>query len=347
MADADQAWSEFSTLMATSRQQVDELLRSAGASWEGLAAESARDGVTPLLQWADDAGTAGQASGVGLRQLIDAFAHTASAMPEPVEVIPSGFPENYVHLFGGLTDQDRQTRLAHEAKRRAVELMESYSTNAHSALSGLGKFVPPQAVTVRLGQARQADQAYEVIVTGPAADDRETANTGSLPEPQPAHNGDRATARTDDPTIRRAPDGHDGEPAATYAAETVTSADPAAEAAGRPDSRGLVGSSNGLAREGRLSGLPAPVPVPGAGPGGGGRHDGGAERGAGARFAARRMGAAGMGPAMVPATATRPDREEDREHTSPAYLVTDHDDVWGEGRVLGPPVVGDEGTHEG
>lgn len=326
LSDTERAWTEFNALLADSRQRLDELLRSAGVSWEGLSADSARDGVTPLLQWADDAGTAGQATAGGLRQVIDAFVHTASAMPEPVEVTPSGFPEKYVHLFGGLTDEDTQTRLAHEAKRRAIELMDSYSKNAHSALASLGNFVPPQAVSVGLGPV-QPDGAERVIATEPGAG----GTAEAWPESQPPSEGDdRTTARTGQPSTPHP------ERTLVQQAESVHSADPV----GRPDPP----SSGGFQREGRLSGLPALVPVPGAGPGSGGRHDGGAQRAAGARFAARK-GAAGTGSPMVPATATRRDREEDREHVSPAYLVADHEEVWAGGAVAWPAVI--EETREG
>ena len=55
LSEADQAWTEFTKLVSDSRRRIDGLMKLAGASWEGAAADSMRAGVTPLTQWADDA----------------------------------------------------------------------------------------------------------------------------------------------------------------------------------------------------------------------------------------------------------------------------------------------------
>ncbi len=348
LSDTGRAWAEFSALMIQSRQRIDELLRKAGASWEGLAGESMRAGVTPLAQWADDAGTAGEASGHGLSNVGDAFALTSHAMPEPVEVVPdSGFPSKIVHLFGGLTDQDRQTRLAHEAKRRAVELMDSYSSNAHTAVSSLGVFVPPQEISVQPEPVNHTsgggvNQAGGVVVTGPAGAAGPLREPVSRPAPE-ARSGAAPGARDAGESTRHQATPEGTGPTTTRELPGTTGTNPAAGQSGSGFPAG-AGFSSGL-RE-RLPGPPAPIP--GAGSGGGGRHDGGAQRAAGARVAAR-VGATGTGPAMVPAAAAQRNREEDREHTSPEYLVTDHDEVWDGTTVPSPPVIGaeEQGTREG
>lgn len=341
LSDTDQAWTEFSALMADSRRRVDELLRAAGASWEGVASTSMRAGVTPLAQWADDAGTAGRASGGGLQQIGDAFDHAAKSMPEPVEIPPdAGFPSKYVHLFGGLTDQDKQTRLAHEAKRRAVELMQQYSTNAHTAVSSLGVFVPPQEVTVRSGPFTFSGGAVVqhgngVITTGPVAGPESRApGAGGTQDPKQ----DKASR------ARRAPLVNASAETPEHATTSVAGATPPA-GTGRPEERvggGLPGAAgvsefSERSRSGNSDPkLSRPPGGPGAGlgtgAGGWGQAKGATER-AGTRVTGR------MGAGMVPVGAAR--REEEREHVSPEYLVTDHDEVW-DGMTASPPVIGED-----
>ena len=54
---------------------------------------------------------------------------------------------------------------------------------------------------------------------------------------------------------------------------------------------------------------------------------------------ASRVSAIGTGPTLSPAAAAR--REEDKEHVSPDYLRTDHDDIWDVSQV-GPAVIGED-----
>src|SRR5262245_28725642 len=76
MADTDQAWAELTLLMRQSRQTIDTLLREAGASWEGLAADAMRDSVTPLAQWTDQTAAASTATGDSVRDVAEWFAFT-------------------------------------------------------------------------------------------------------------------------------------------------------------------------------------------------------------------------------------------------------------------------------
>jgi hypothetical protein len=356
LSDAERAWSEFAALMTDSRARIDELLREAGASWEGIAAESMAQGVTPLAQWADDAGAAGQASGSGLRQVGDSFSYTANAMPEPVRVTVTA---RYANVFSGQIDQDRQDRLAQEAKLRAVELMQRYSTDAHSAVSGLGVFVPPQEVTVRAtplqppgGTAVQ--HGGNQIVTAAPGGARLRRETATQPDPGPAsdespapdetptaHSGGTLAPTTETATAGPGPvTTSSGAAAPTAPAASVASVVPVGSnqrtTGGFPTGTGNSTGSRAARPEDRLPGRPAPRP--GVGPVDGGRHDAGAARTQGARIAAR-TGAIGTGPTLAPAAATR--REEDEEHVSPEYLRTVHK-FWDVTPPASPPVIGDE-----
>ncbi|MGQ0841241.1 PPE domain-containing protein [Actinokineospora sp.] len=170
-------------LMAESKADVDQALAEAGVSWEGLGAEAMTAGLTPLAQWADDAGTAGVASTASVNTVGAAFAHASYSMPEPVQVTSTansdfgGVPSSFVHMFGGQTDQDRQEQAAQEAKRRAVELMTGYETESGSAVGNVGTFVPPQPVTVAAAQPTITPPAVD------SADSRFVGPTGRDSEP--------------------------------------------------------------------------------------------------------------------------------------------------------------------
>jgi hypothetical protein len=245
-------------------------------------------------------------------------------MPEPVEVAPgAGFPSKYVHLFGGLTDQDKQTRLAHEAKRHAVELMQRYSANAHSAVSSLGVFVPPQEVTVRSGSFTFAggavvQQEGPVPVAGPVAGAESEAN--GKRNAQDPKGGSRSRARR----VRARTDVEDRVPAA---------------GATNPAGLGEQRVGGGMARNAGSAERLATPPGSGlgAGSGGGGRYAeqrvGSDQQRAGTRVTGR------VGPGMVPVGASR--REENREHATPDYLVIDREDVW-DGVLASPPVIGED-----
>jgi type II secretory pathway pseudopilin PulG len=190
---ADQAWARFAAMMNESVEDIQQALAEAGVHWEGLAAESMQSSVAPLAQWAQDAGTAGSASGGSVQEVGEAFSYAANAMPEPVKstTVPGTFP----WIFGGQIDQDRREREAQQAKQRAVELMEGYARNADSAVASVGTFVPPQSVAVRVPP--------RTFGPGPVRQD-----TASFPWPQPAPR--KASAPDPGPPPSNPPQG--GEP---------------------------------------------------------------------------------------------------------------------------------------
>ncbi|GGM40126.1 hypothetical protein GCM10012275_08850 [Longimycelium tulufanense] len=148
------AWKEFVTLMQNAEERTNQALSKAGAEWEGQAADAARMGITPLAQWANDAGTAGQASQAGVTEQVDSYSSAKNKMPEPVPVTSTansdwgGIPAGITHLVGGQTDQDKQEQAAQNAKAEAVRVMGGYESNSSSATSRLGQFTPPPEVVV-------------------------------------------------------------------------------------------------------------------------------------------------------------------------------------------------------
>jgi hypothetical protein len=354
LAEADQAWTEFTKVILDSRQRIAGLLRMAGATWEGVAADSMAAGTTPLMQWADDAGTAGQASGSGLHQVGESFSFTANAMPEPVNVEVTG---KYGNVFAEMIDRDRQERLAHEAKQRAVELMERYSTSNQSVVSSLGVFVQPQDVAVSLSGPPSSGITVQsggnVIVTRPPDVQRPSAETPAPSNQTPAGTETPATRHDSTETTATGVGGSGiprgaGKPAAAPEAAIPAAANATTTAAAVAGPQRVAGggspSGTGIAtgtRDARpgVRSTDRPAPEPGAGPVGGGRQGGGAGRAPGVTNAAR-AGAIGTGPAIAPAAAAP--REDEREHVTPEYLHGYHDDFWGALPEASQRVLGEE-----
>jgi PPE family protein len=342
MASADLAWMEFVTLMAESRQNVERLLREAGAAWEGLAGESMQTGVSPLVQWVEDATAAGEASSDSVRQVRESFAYTSNAMPEPVEpAVDPRFPPTFRYLFAGQIDQDARDHLAQEAKRHAVELMELYSSNAGAAVDSVGAFVPPQDVTVAAAPHQSfggpVGHAVRDIVTAPPDPGRGAVEHATHPPAPDAGSPSTPSGQ---------PSGHGSRPAVPPAATHTSTADAvgsAGPATTTPAGEGTrpAGSSpwfgggtwgpgpaarepaRSRGRAGTTGVTPPTSDHPASGWG---------------AAAAPRPAASGMGP-LLPVGGVG--RTEDEEHRSPDFLRDYHDELWGaDGLPVVPPVIG-------
>jgi PPE family protein len=156
-SEAAEAWGRFTTLMDDLQRRTADALVRAGVSWEGRASESARAGITPLGQWAGDAGTAGAATRGGTDSLVGFYSSARNAMPEPVAASSTansdflGIPAGFTHLLGGQTDQDQQERAAQEAKLEAVRVLDSYREHSAASVADLGRFIPPPTVVTEIG----------------------------------------------------------------------------------------------------------------------------------------------------------------------------------------------------
>jgi hypothetical protein len=378
---ASDAWGRFVVLMEESVDDIHQALAEAGASWEGMAAESMKSGVTPLAQWAQDSGVAGLYSDRSVRQLAEAFSYAANAMPEPVKstTVPGTFP----WIFGGQIDQDRREREAQQAKQRAVELMEGYARNADSAVASVGTFVPPQSVTVQVpprtfgpGPVRQDTASFP----GPQSAPRKASTPdpgpppsnpprggGPVPGGSPAPGPGGATPGPVDSGPVTTPESVQNPPAAPLPGHTQHGP----VEGGGPISRPPVGGFDPITslpidpRTGRpadpISGrLGGATPHPGGESGRGGRNLPGedgrkiagrggltgsasieAERALASRGAAAGARGAAGNPGMAPLGAGTP-REEDEEHFSPEYLRDFHDAFWDDTPPVSPAVIGDD-----
>jgi PPE family protein len=176
------AWDSFATLIEESQANIEKLLADAGASWEGQAADSMQQGVSPLAAWAGEATSAGQASVQSTQAHMDAFSHVANSMPEPVDVpsretngVPPG---SFFDYIDGQNDEDPVAQKSDGAKERAVELMNKYTASTKDASGTLGTFDPPDDVGVSAAPAGSDDDAGGMIDSDDYRDSGPGGDTG-------------------------------------------------------------------------------------------------------------------------------------------------------------------------
>jgi len=157
-------WEGLSTELATIDSNLNGKLNKMGASWQGMAAEDAQSGLTPLAQWASDAQTGSSVMGISTQLQGNYISEARSGMPEPVEVTTPA-PSGWDYASAGLSaitgdagpamqvanqaaDNEAQEAAQVEAQEKAVQTMSAYEDSSTSNSSTLGEFVPPPDVVV-------------------------------------------------------------------------------------------------------------------------------------------------------------------------------------------------------
>jgi len=367
IARADPAWSDFITMMDESGDRIDQLQREVGVSWEGAAATTMAGSVSPLSQWVRDTSTAAGQTNSSLTQIADGFSRASYSMPEPVRV-PSrdgGIAGDFAGIVAGMVDEDSAEYQARDAKQQAVELMNAYTVNNDDSVATAGTFTEPPRISTGAREPAGPGGRAGGVIDGPAGDDpsssgdaegsgnpRGTADgaVGGGSGNGGGGSGSGGSGSSSLPTGQglpvetTAPQSHAPTPARPHPVPTTSApfppvtgvlTEPPAGQYGngaRPPGRtGPVGGAgtprgpgSGLPGRGGAFGATAPVPentvARGSTPGG--------VRGAGPGFGPLGTGAKG---------------EEDKEHTSPEYLRTHHEDFWDDTPPVAPPVIGDDG----
>ncbi|QQQ78039.1 PPE domain-containing protein [Saccharothrix sp. 6-C] len=152
----DDLWNSFQVVMGNAKSELESAIRDSKAVWVGVAGEKFTGSTAPLVQWAEDALTAGAATQKSFDDYTKQYIDAETRMPEPVEVTSTandkffGIPAAIVHKLDGQTDQDIQEKQAQEAKNHAVDVMNSYRDSAAATVDRLGTFVPPPQVTTQV-----------------------------------------------------------------------------------------------------------------------------------------------------------------------------------------------------
>ncbi|ATE53172.1 PPE domain-containing protein [Actinosynnema pretiosum] len=382
-----EGWKEFDRVLGEATSELDSAIRDSGAVWIGAAGEEFRSSHVPLVQWAQEAREAGAATRRSFEEHVSCYNAARHTMPEPVQVTSTanddicGIPGKLIHLIGGQTDQDVQERLANEAKRVAVRVMQSYGAGTANALDAVGDFVPPPAITTRVDESPAAPPPRVLTASTPppplpshplpfqSSPQPEHHSAPALTSPQGSTESASATPsapqRASAPPITTTPSATPQQPAQSFTVlpriGSTSSAGTTLTAAASPTSiTSRLNPGLGISGTGRGSrALSGSLPLGGHTAPGGPNGAGGA---GGAQGVSRPVVTTGAPPPASPQQATRlptsatpppsgmaalpPNGragEHDQHHKSASYLE-ELRDVWGADSIpkVSPPVIGDD-----
>jgi hypothetical protein len=143
-------------------QEISHGIAASGTSWEGVAADRARTGIGPLIEWAGQARTGAEVMRLSAELQADYVSKARAEMPRPVEVTserPNAVVRGLTHLFGGQTDYEIQEAERDSAEQRAFQVMSDYESNTAGNTGSLGRFSPPPEVVVGAAAPMHGDGA--------------------------------------------------------------------------------------------------------------------------------------------------------------------------------------------
>ncbi|GAA2781381.1 PPE domain-containing protein [Saccharopolyspora taberi] len=150
-SDSIRRWSELTRALGEIDTGLAGALAAAMGGWQGSAADSARDGLRPLGNWAVEAQQAAEDMRDRAERQAEYISKARADMPPPVPVTaeePGAAESMLTHLFGGQTDYEVQEAQADAAEQRAFEVMRTYESSTTANTTSLASFTPPPQVVV-------------------------------------------------------------------------------------------------------------------------------------------------------------------------------------------------------
>lgn len=164
-------WAGLSRTLDELQHDIGAGVRASGASWEGLAADRARDAIGPLGDWAQQASSAADMMRVSTELQAGLLAKARADMPAPVPVTaeqPNGLVTALQHLIGEQTDHEIQEAAANAAEQQAFQVMAQYESGTVDNTATLGDFgQPPELVVVNTGPAVTNHTRVHALHTAP------------------------------------------------------------------------------------------------------------------------------------------------------------------------------------
>jgi len=128
-------------------QDMVNAIKSTTHTWEGAAAEAARNAFSALAKWATDAQPHLDNNKNVFQKQGDLLTQARANMPAPV---PAANPEQSSGLFGGLfslIDAEVTEWIQNTAAAKAVQVMEQYHSNSSENTKSFSPIpTPPQVV---------------------------------------------------------------------------------------------------------------------------------------------------------------------------------------------------------
>jgi hypothetical protein len=334
--DLGRAFNEGGNSLAEAANALYEAVSRLDGAWSGVAADSAKNALSPLAKAAGTAGQTAQLMGVRMSQ--QSVAATEVRKMPPAKTYDKQQSVNAMVAGGPLAmqqDLKAQKDAADAVKREQISYLNTYTQSMSAVDAQTPSFVPPQ----------------EQIGGGTGGGTRFTGGSVSIP-----------TTGTGTPHV---PAGTTtGAPSSKYTGVGGPNGSPGfVENTGETDQSGFTPLPGGVntGTSGYVPPTTTPGPstfgptggmgggnVPGAGAGGfgGGFGSFGSPRGAGGMPPAGTAGGRGGGPGgMGGAPRGKSDGEEDKEHGRPSYLVEgDPESTFGSDQMTAPPVIGGDGA---
>ncbi|MGH3627307.1 MAG: PPE domain-containing protein, partial [Sciscionella sp.] len=157
-------WDNLKSSLSDISTRLGDSLGSIDASWQGIAAESARSGLTPLQQWADEALASADVMRQSSQIQAEHVSSARAAMPEPVpQTTPqpsswatqqaatakaAGNPNPAQALAKQAGDAEAQETAASNAAEKANQVLAAYATASNAPAGTLARVVSPPNVVV-------------------------------------------------------------------------------------------------------------------------------------------------------------------------------------------------------
>lgn len=144
-------WTELTRALGEIDAGIASALSGALGHWEGDAADSARNGLRPLGDWAVEAQAAAEEMRVRAEQQAEFISKARADMPPPMAVAsedPGTAVSLLTHLFGGQTDYEIDEAKQNAAEQRAFAVMRTYDLSTQGNTTSLATFTPPPQVVV-------------------------------------------------------------------------------------------------------------------------------------------------------------------------------------------------------
>lgn len=356
--DLGRAFNDGGNRLADAANALLDAVGRLDGAWTGVAADSAKGALKPLASAAGTAGQTAQLMGVRMSQQSVAASEVSKLPPaktydkqQSLNAMVAGGPAAMQQ------DLKAQKDAADAVKREQVSYLNTYTTSMSAVDAQTPSFVPPKD-TVGGGGSNSNSITGERVYIPPTGGGTPHVGSTTTGAPKGRYTGVAGPGGSQG----YGPGGDNGQTDQSGftpmpGLNTGTSGFTPPSTSPTPSTFGPTGGTGGL---------PGATNVPGAGSGGfgpgfgsfgtqGGAGAGGSAPGAGAggNPAAKPMTPGGMGPGGGPGGRGGPggggaprgkgEKEEDKEHDRPAYLVEgDPESTFGSDQLTAPPVIGSD-----
>ncbi|GAA3431404.1 WXG100 family type VII secretion target [Kutzneria kofuensis] len=370
---AGDEWKQLAGQLREAAITLDAAINGSQSHWEGAAADLARAHLAKVRDWSADTAEFFNATGTAMHDQVDAAAKAKTDMPDPVDFDPAKMIEqaagNPIAMITLPVEMYTTYQASNEAKDKAVKVVQTRDASMQAASASIPAFTPPPDISDGSTASTTVASAGPVGSGSGVAAYHGTSGGGSygggssytpsgggsyhpaasVPggggtyTPGPVGGGGGGPTRISgyDPGL-----GNPGYNAPNYTNTPGGNSPYGPGGGGNPGLAGGFGpggggGGGGTGYRGGAGGMgssaTSSAAKPGAGPATGA---GSAAEGAGARGGMGATGGAGQS-GMSPGAAGRGGKkEEDKEHKRPTFLV-ETDDVFGDGQMVAPTVIGE------